>query len=142
MTQMLRRGWRQRFCWPRRDVISRAGSRTRHQVKKCAARRVWEYMLGLCTEKCDVGFASSLTWLGVVGLCTKRCEGEFLFVFIWVVDRKTTLRRAVARCVDLLTDGMAVLYVARITNLRCRPAARCVDLLTVGMADFVCGQSY
>ena len=25
VTQVLRRGWRQRFCWPRRDVISRAG---------------------------------------------------------------------------------------------------------------------
>ena len=84
---------------------------------------------------------------GVAGLCTKRCEVEFLFVFIWVVDRKTTLRRPVARCVDLLTDGMAVLFVDRVTNLRCRPAARCVDLLTVGIADFcslselsICGQ--
>ena len=26
-------GWRQRFCWPRRDVIFRAGGRTRHQCE-------------------------------------------------------------------------------------------------------------
>ena len=49
---------------------------------KCAARRVWEYMLGPYTEKCDVGFASSLTWFGVVDPCTERCDVEFLFVFI------------------------------------------------------------
>ena len=60
--------------------------------RKCAARRVWEYMLGPCTEKFDVGFASSLTWFGVVGLCTERRDVEFLFVFIWAVDRKTNLR--------------------------------------------------
>ena len=59
--------------------------------RKCAARRVREYMLGPCTEKCDVGFASSLTWFGVVGPCTERCDVEFLFVFIWVVNRKTNL---------------------------------------------------
>ena len=44
--------------------------------RKCAARRVWEYMLGLCTEKCDFGSASSLTWFGVVGPCTERCDVE------------------------------------------------------------------
>ena len=44
--------------------------------------------------------------------------------------------RRVARCVDLLTDGMAVLFVASVTNLRCRSVARSVDLLTVGIADF------
>ena len=68
-------------------------------------------------RKCDVGFASSLTWLGVVGLCTERWEVEFLSVFIWVVNRKRTLRRPVARCVDLLTYGMVVLFVVRVTNL-------------------------
>ena len=53
--------------------------------RKCAARWVWEYMLGLCTEKCDVGSSSSLTSFGVVGPCTDRCDVEFLFVFTWVV---------------------------------------------------------
>ena len=39
------------LCWLRQDVIFRAGGRTRHQVKKCAAQRKWKYMLGLCMEK-------------------------------------------------------------------------------------------
>ena len=84
-------------------------------------------------EKCDFESASSLTWFGVVDPCTERCDVEFLFVFIWVVDCKTTYEtsyaavlmpciqgwscRRVARCVGLLTDGMAVLFVASVTNL-------------------------
>ena len=55
------------LCWPRQDAIFSAGSGTRHLAKKCAAQRVWEYMLGLCMEKCDFESASSLTWFGVVG---------------------------------------------------------------------------
>ena len=53
------------LCWPRQDVILSAGSGTRHQAKKCAAQRVWEYMLGLCMEKRDFETASSLTWFDV-----------------------------------------------------------------------------
>ena len=68
------------LCWPRQDAIFSAGSGTRHQAKKCAAQRVWEYMLGLCMEKCDFESASSLTWFGVVGPCTESCDVEFLFV--------------------------------------------------------------
>ena len=55
------------FLFAGRDKTSssEAGSRTRHQSelahtshlrRKCAARRVWEYMFGTCTERCDVGF--------------------------------------------------------------------------------------
>ena len=58
------------------------GSRTRHQTKKCAAQRIWEYMFGLCMEKRDFESVSSLTWFGVVDPCTERCDVEFLFVFI------------------------------------------------------------
>ena len=68
------------LCWLRQDVILRAGGRTRHQAKKCAAQRIWEYMLGLCMEKRDFESASSLTWFGVVDSCTERCDFEFLFV--------------------------------------------------------------
>ena len=53
------------LCWPPQDVIFSAGSGTRHQAKKCAAQRVWEYMLGLCMEKRDFKTASSLTWFDV-----------------------------------------------------------------------------
>ena len=52
---------------------------TRHQAKKCAAQRIWEYMLGLCMEKCDFESASSLTCFGVVDPCTERCDVESLF---------------------------------------------------------------
>ena len=56
----------------------------------------------------------------------RRCDVGFLFVFIWVVDRKT----------DFETSCAAVL-MPWIQGWRCRPAARCVDLLTDGMVDFV-----
>ena len=87
-------------------VIFRAGSRSRHQSelahtshlrRKCAARRVWEYMFGhamsdfassltcrcLVHARRDVtlDFASSLTWFGDVGPCTERCDVGFCFVF-------------------------------------------------------------
>ena len=66
------------LCWPRQDAIFSAGSGTRHQAKKCAAQRKWEY-IGLCMVKRDLS-ASSLTWFGVVDPCTERCDVEFLFV--------------------------------------------------------------
>ena len=68
------------LCWPRQDAIFSAGSGTRHQAKKCAAKRIWEYMLGLCMEKRDFESASSLTWFGVVDPCTERCDVEFRIV--------------------------------------------------------------
>ena len=62
-------------------------------------------MLGLCTEKCDFGPASSLTWFGVVGPCTERCDVEFLFL------RPNTLQSSClvskGRDVDLWPDVSA-----------------------------------
>ena len=68
------------LCWLRQDVIFRAGGRTRHQVKKCVAQRIFEYMLGHRMEKRDFESASSVTWFGVADPFTKRRDVEFLFV--------------------------------------------------------------
>ena len=63
------------FCWPRQDVIFRAGSRTRHQSelahtwhlqRKCAVRRVWKTCLVHVRRDAMSDFASSLTWRCVV----------------------------------------------------------------------------
>ena len=89
-------------------------------------------MLALCMETCDFVSASSLTWFGVVG--QDNYETSYAAVLTPCIQGCSC--RRVARCVDLLTDGMVVLFAARVTNLRCRTVARCVDLMMVGIADF------
>ena len=56
----------------------------------------------------DFESASSVTWFGVVGPCTERCDVEFLFVFIWVVACKTTMRTHTLQSSCLVSKGGVV----------------------------------
>ena len=114
---------------------SEFGSRTRHQCelahtshlrRKCAARRVWKYMFGPCTERCTADVASSLTWFGDVW----SVHGE--------MRRRGSLRPSLGwRLQDKLRDLLHRSPHAYNPRERCRHVARCVVLLPDGMVDLI-----
>ena len=57
--------------------------------------------------------------------CTGRCDVGFLFVLTWVGDCKTNFENLLHRSPHAFQ------------RWRCRPVARCVDLLPDGMVDLI-----